>query len=103
MSARKVSHFQRSSVRHVACPKCSHRFPLPEAKINPFSEESSEELRCIKCMQPIEGEPLSFGGGFACEPCVIAYYQPHGPEIAAREIRERRICAKHMLPQRGKV
>ena len=103
MSADKVNHFQRPSMRSIVCPKCGHRFPPDEVKADQRIEQPSHGPRCIECKQPIAAEPLSFGGGFACEPCVVAYYRPHGAEIAAREVRERKIDAARVLRQRGRV
>lgn len=56
-------------------------------------------MRCIECNQAISDAPLSFGGHFACEPCVIAYYQQQGPEVVKQELRERRAMAARLLRQ----
>jgi hypothetical protein len=92
MSRRKINLFQKPSMPSIVCPKCGHCFPLPEVA-RPVIKRPSCEPRCIECKQPIAGEQLSFGGGFACEPCVVAYYQPQGLDIVAEEVRNRRLQA----------
>ena len=59
-------------------------------------------MRCIECNQPITDAPLFFGGYFACEPCVIAYYQQQGPQLVKQELRERRVRAARLLQRQGK-
>jgi hypothetical protein len=103
MSATKANHFQRSSVHPIVCPMCGHRLPVPEDQLDPLIGKLPCGLRCIECKQLIAGKPLSFGGGFACEPCVIAYYQTHDAEVLAREVWERRIDAARLLKQRQKA
>jgi hypothetical protein len=82
---------------------CGHRFPVSEGQLDPLIGKPPRGLRCIECKQLIAGEPLSFGGGFACEPCVIAYYQMHDAEVVVREVWERRIDAARLLKQRQKA
>ena len=81
----------------VACPKCGHQFSQPEPKSELDADKPLHVLHCINCLQPITGAPLSFCGGFACEACVIAYYQQYGSEVMEQELRERRICAARIL------
>lgn len=83
---------------HVICPKCGHQFSQPQQNV----DKTSHGMRCIECDEPIIGAPLSFGGYFACEPCVIAYYHQDGPKIVKQELRERRVVAARILHQRGR-
>lgn len=58
------------------------------------------EFYCIECRQPTSGIPYSFGGGFACEACVRAYYRNRSPAEIAEELRCRgcqalRLIRKH--------
>jgi hypothetical protein len=41
MSADKVNHFQRPSMRSIVCPKCGHRFPPDEVKADQLIEQPS--------------------------------------------------------------
>jgi hypothetical protein len=88
---------------HVVCPKCGHQFSQPKPKREPDVDKPLHALRCINCSQPITSAPLSFCGGFACEPCVIAYYQQHSPDVVKRELRERRFCAARLLRPRREL
>ena len=103
MIATKINDFQRSSAHQFACPTCGHRFSLPEVKLDPLIGGPPRGLCWMECKQPIAGEPLSFGGGFACEPCVIANYQSHGAGIVVQEVWERRIDAARLLKLRQKA
>jgi hypothetical protein len=87
----------------VVCPNCGHEFaqPKPESEIN--VDKPLHALRCINCNQPITSAPLSFCGGFACEPCVVAYYRRQGPDVVSQELRERRFCADRLLRPRTKL
>jgi len=62
----------------------------------------SHGMRCIECGRPITDAPLSFAGCFACESCVVAYYQKDGPEVVEQELRERKFRAARLLQQQGK-
>ncbi len=44
---------------------------------------------CIECQKSCSGTPYSFGGGFACEACVRAYYRNLPPVDIAEELRFR--------------
>jgi hypothetical protein len=80
-------------------PKCGHQFAQPQLKL----AKQLNGMHCIECGQPITGALLSFGGYFACEPCVIAYYQQQGHEVMKQELRERRVGAARLLRLRTKV
>jgi hypothetical protein len=84
----------------VVCPKCGHLFSQPKLKSEISVDKPSHCLRCIECSQPITGAPLSFGGVFACESCVTAYYQQQGPEVVKLELRERTFTAARLLRRR---
>jgi hypothetical protein len=88
---------------HVVCPKCGHQFSQPKPKKEPDVDKPLHALRCVNCNQPITSAPLSFCGGFACERCVVAYYQRQGPEVVKQELRERRFCADRLLRPRTKL
>jgi hypothetical protein len=81
----------------VGRPKRRDQFSQPQLNREPNVDEPLNSLRCIECKQPITSAPLSFGGAFACESCVIGYYQQHGPEVVKQELRERRVCAACLL------
>ena len=85
------------------CPKCGHKFSKPQAKYELNVDKPLHTLRCIRCSQPITGAPLSFCGGFACEPCVIAYYQQYDPNAVTKALQERRICAARLLRPNSKL
>ena len=87
----------------VTCPKCGHQFSQPQPKSEFNVDKPLHALRCINCIQPITGAPLSFCGGFACEACVTAYYQQHGPDVVEQELRERGFCAARLLRPRTKL
>jgi len=89
MTATKSNGFQ------VVCPNCGDHFQIPQVKHN--SHIAKPTLRCIECNRPILDAPLSFAGSFACEPCVAAYYRPHGAKVTAQEVRERKAEAAHRL------
>ena len=86
----------------VVCPKCGHQFLQPQPReLN--VEKPLHALCCINCNEPITGAPLSFCGGFACEPCVVAYYKQQGADVVKQELRERRFCADRFLRPRTKL
>ena len=87
----------------VVCPKCGHQFSQPQPKSELNEGKPLHALRCISCIQPITSAPLSFCGGFACEACVIAYYQQQGPDVVKQELRERRFRADRSLRPRTKL
>jgi len=84
----------------VLCPKCGHQFSPPQRNSH---IKSLQPLRCIVCKRPITGAPLSFGGCFACESCVIAYYQEQGPGVVEQELRVGKFRAARLLRQRAKL
>jgi primosomal protein N' len=88
---------------HVICPKCGHRFSQPQPKSELNVDKRLHALRCISCNQPITSAPLSFCGGFACEACVVAYYQQYGPDVVKQELRERTFSAARLLRPRRKL
>jgi hypothetical protein len=88
---------------HVVCPKCGHQFSQSKSASEQNVDKPLHALRCISCNQLITSAPLSFCGGFACEPCVVHYYQQQGPEVVKQEIRERRFCADRLLRPRTKL
>jgi hypothetical protein len=87
----------------VVCPKCGYQFSRPQVNSELNAGKPLHALRCINCIQPITGAPLSFCGGFACEACVTAYYQEHDPEVVEQELQERRFCAERLLRPRRKL
>jgi len=86
----------------IICPECGHQIFAAKAKRELAEDKPLHALRCINCNQPITSAPLSFCGGFACEPCVIAYYQQQGLDVMKQELRERRFCADRLLRPRTK-
>ena len=88
---------------HIVCPDCGHEFSQPKLNSELNGNRPLHALDCINCNQPITGTPLSFCGGFACEACVVAYYQRQGPEVVNQELRERAFCAARLLRPRGKL
>jgi len=87
----------------IVCPECGHQFSQPKAKSELSEDKPLHALRCINCNQPITSAPLSFCGGFACEPCVVAYYQQQGPDVVKQELQERRFRADRLLRPRTKL
>ena len=63
----------------------------------PMIRDESTEPRfyCIVCHKACSGTPYSFGGGFACESCVRAYYVDAYPKMSAADIAEELRCRSY--------
>src|SRR5438105_12223714 len=45
-------------------------------------EIKQEPIHCNRCSKPVnESDPLDFGGGLACEPCIRKHYREQYSEL----------------------
>jgi len=67
---------RRNKIDHPQSDENSQ--PYREGGENHFSSPPGRGLVCTECLNPIAGEPFSFGGAFACRDCIVRYNKRFG-------------------------
>jgi hypothetical protein len=60
---------------------------------------TKHQFCCIQCLKPCSDLPYSFGGRFACESCVRAYYRMTYPDISEVDIAVELRCREYQAAQ----